>query len=788
MPVTPDPLPNTPPTAQGGTVTADPLPTPEPPGLQAPAGKVIADSARSDASGYWDWVNNKLNYKVLGFAQNRVNEDKQVQDKIIQDEVAHAHPWRAGLAKFYYGSIQDGANLAVEMSSVKNIGLNLLMKYKAIANAANLYFMYRGSQAVLADRAAKEESGLQKVWEATGVPTLAHGVVNDPEFYKKHPLLGDLFDTGANPDEAQSAMMGLSGVMMAGAGVGANATSTLHGRLQKSFGISGNLAAKVAAKISRAAEIQAKSVQEAEGVTEAMKPHRAALTDAARMNEQQTNLKASDEARAAKQKAIARRQEEQGITTYSKNKVSSINKEIPRRMEQILADAVQAVHQEKALVEKPFDDIGAELKGKPVLGVEDARATVVDALKAHGIKDAEIPRKVFASLEKPVLEGNSKIIDDTARGLGYKSYAEAIEKVGQETFNKYLPEDLRNLEPESGHVDFHGMTRLRNDLYDAAHSAKDGVLRTAFYDALSQVTKLQQEFAEQNGVGDRFTEAKQNYARFKRELGSGLMDDFISARDYSEQAIAPRLQKIMTSQDAEALRGLLSKAGVDVSPLDELIQQKKAFEQVQKSAPRRQAQVEKDLGNQLKDILQRRDAALKEIAKQHGGSIKDLDELEQGKVKEIRDRAQKEIEDLGKDNPVVPGRNDLDLAGMTNEELRAEVLHRLANNARSAGISSPYALAMVGIGLMRVMGGNMWGVLTGSLGAAKLANPELLRNPQFQNWLIREAGAEFEGPQAEGLREGMKSHLYPILQKIAKSARSGAAARTLTAEADKNRE
>jgi len=295
-----------------------------------------------------------------------------------------------------------------------------------------------------------------------------------------------------------------------------------------------------------------------------------------------------------------------------------------------------------------------------------------------------------------------------------------------------VPEIQNGLAEIRKPVSFKDLTRVRGDLYDAAQSASDPVLKNGLFDAYDGMTKMQEDYAAKNGFADEYANAKQEYKTFKRELGSGLMSDFLKAEDYKQQAMTPKLAKVMGGQDMEAVRGLLKIAGVDVSPLDELIAQKKGAVETLRGS-------QKAADKQATSVLSK--------AQKAAGAKERTTE--------------KEARALGKAQPVVPGTNDLDMTGKSTEEIRREALDRVATNTRQTGISNPMSLFMLVYGVIRMGMGSPFGIYPAARGGASVIKSQgarLLKNPSFQDWVIRESGVDPSNSGLIGkLRKGLSA-------------------------------
>jgi hypothetical protein len=585
------------------------------------------NSIAESMKGWWDWTKQHLD-NANEWANQQFVRETEAGKQIINHEIAQAHPYRAAMAQFYFGSLDDAAKIGTQLTQPKNLALMFagaarLKTLKLLASAANVYFAWRGGQELFGEREANESQA----------------------------------------DFVQRKLLGAAGLTggVGGALGGLQDVATLHRQqVLKKLGLTGDLAGQVDAKVSQAESIRQKATLEnAQAAGDVM--------DVA----QQMKLQA------------------------------------PTRMGQIVKDASHAVYSENARVSKLFDDLAEKLAG-PVSDAPTVRAKILDTLKDHGIQDQEIPPKIFNALPKA-----GKTADAFVDLGGGPTSLEAVKDIAaRRALGETAPKGFEDVRTP---VSFKDLTRVRTDLWDAAAAAKDGVVAKGLYDAYDGVTQMQQDYAQSKGVDDEYRFAKNEYRDFKRELGSGLMSDFLRASNFEDQAMSPRISKIMTGQDAEALRGLLKIAGVDVSPLDELTGGKKV-----------------------------------------GTAVKELQAGAAKKAAGVTKAAEVEARAIGKNKPIIPGRSDFALVGKSTEQIRSEAIEKLAGNMKAAGISKPMAMFMLLYGSIRLGMGSPFGAYPAGRGAATLLRGNLLRNPSYQDWLIRESGVD---PTNQGLIDKVRRGL-----------------------------
>jgi hypothetical protein len=487
-------------------------------------------------------------------------------------------------------------------------------------------------------------------------------------------------NTEAAPaDRLEQGLMGAGTAFAGAAGELANFKDAARNLVQSKLGLSGDLANRVQQKVAAANEIKA------QGDTQIA------------------------QAKAVTKTALQAKEAE----------LADVQANIPRRTAALVADASHAVVQEQARVEQPFIDIGQAIQ-KPITDALSVRSIVYDAAAEHGVEDAEIPNKVFNALGS-----RGRVLD---AGTGSPTGAGAGKELAV----------LGGRDIASETVSFNDLTRVRNDLNDAAQSAKDGAVRATLRTAYDKLTDLQEQAANEAGLGKQYSAAKADYMKFKRELGAGLMSDWLEARDIQEQAIGPKLAKLTTSVDAQALRTTLKVAGIDTSPLDDLISQRK--------------QIKLDMA---------------EIKKQG-----------QFNERGIAINTSREVRNIARDNPVVSHTQDLDFANASNEELKVARFETLKRSMEMRGISNPTGYTMIVYGLVKMAVAKSNALTAGlfplSYGAARTQLPELVLKPAFQDWVLRESGVEPSNKLLVfQMRRGIAG-LYPLLRQLASSGAAAA--------------
>jgi hypothetical protein len=246
--------------------------------------------------------------------------------------------------------------------------------------------------------------------------------------------------------------------------------------------------------------------------------------------------------------------------TKTSNENQALNQQRQQMLEEgrvsqakrIIADATQAVEMERARVSQPFKDI-AEQHTEPVSDATSVRQAIVSAVEDYGVNAEEIPKRAFAA------------IGDRGRGFdeitmnGVKGRMSDLPQAVQDSLRNSgaLPDDSMR---------FGDLIRVKDDLYATMKASQDGALRAGFGSAIEKIDGMLDEFAGKKGFAAAWKSAKGEYSTFQRELNSPVMRDWLSAGDIAEQALTPKIAKLMTSTDAEAIRTVLKRAWYRCQP------------------------------------------------------------------------------------------------------------------------------------------------------------------------------------------------------------------------------
>lgn len=364
------------------------------------------------------------------------------------------------------------------------------------------------------------------------------------------------------------------------------------------------------------------------------------------------------------------------------------------------------------------------------------------------------------------------------------------------------PVDMRGFigEPPAGilgeDVDFNQATRVKDDLYEAAFASKDGAVRKVLFQAAEKVSDLQEAAAEAMGLGAEYKTLKREYVQFRRGIGGKEIAGWIRANDRMSQQVAAKIAEITPKDGVDyrarisALRSVFKEVGIDVSAFDDLLlEQRKAEQRLAALEKERLAKI-RAVEREAKKIapITVTNAAEETMAsarKEAGAARTDLGQRERRALSTAERQgkeALKAAEDAGE---IVPGAVTSELEGLPNEELLRQRLQSQFLKARSMGLHTFHNLAMITYGLFDIIQGRSWGYGLATYASVKEFGPLLVKNRQFQDWVIRQAGVEPSNTlMVRKLRLGIEK-MYPYLREAARSQVPSAAMSAAQQEREK---
>lgn len=397
----------------------------------------------------------------------------------------------------------------------------------------------------------------------------------------------------------------------------------------------------------------------------------------------------------------------------------------------IVRNTAQAVAQKAAQVQAPFEEMAAKAT-TPVAQAPDIYSIIRDSVNSRGANPQEIPPAAFKALPKETPE----------------SALTGLEGLPPDEVAKFK---TNNPDLFQSDVSFRTLNRVKEDLYQAARASKDAQVRAGLDLARQRIIDMQEKYAQVNGFGDQYLKAKRDYFQFKRELGSGLMDDFLNAQTIEDQEMAGKLAQVTRGTNAQALRTLLKTAGVDTSPLDDLIQRQSGIKAETIAAKKSWKAQTSDIQSRIGDIQ-------KESARAIGAR---------------EGEAEKSIASLGKEKPVIAGMSDFDLVGKSNEEIARLKLKEQFDKAHESGIVNFGRIALIIYGVEKMLtSGSIAGTLEGAAmtgyGAGRMLTPSVVRSPAFQDWVIRNSGIT-DPVMVRRVKAGLQKAMPMLIQGAATS-------------------
>lgn len=533
----------------------------------------------------------------------------------------------------------------------------------------------------------------------------------------------------------------------------ASAKGRYQSFLKNHFQLTDDLAGKVSSQVQQINDIRKRTSADVSKIDDET---RKAIRDV--QDSLQENLSETHRATSTRVNGILSQSEQ--VIEQGKGKITELQAERLRQGARTVADTMQAFLQEKARVSKPFDDIAEKIKGS-VASDTDVIGIVRKAFKDNGVDEAQIPPRAVELLDE-TREFGGPI---TMRSPDGHYVAVGRQDVAGLLHEGY--EQVALLSSTEGGVNFGQLTRIREDVSQAARSAKDTRVKASLLKSYDDLTEFQEKIAQNNGQGKEYKIAKDNYKMFKRGIGSDLVDTFLDASDAEEQAIGPKIAAMTTRENAEALRTVLKASGVNTAPLDQVIRD---MELVDKQISETKRLASTMVSEQRKSGAAAA-SALKSEARQEVTEKRRAGTAEARAVTKAGERA---IADIKKE-PVVPGQDVENLQDKTNLQLLEARLRQQMTTAHSGGFVNTWAVTSIIYGLLETVRGSAFGPVMLTKGYLLLKIPGLMKERKFQDWVIRQSGMEPASPQGTRLRKGIIA-MEPVLRKALKSGVPQAAA------------
>lgn len=574
------------------------------------------------------------------------------------------------------------------------------------------------------------------------------------------------------PSEVERRFAGAGTALLAGSGEYAVMKDSVRSFLRNRLKLSDNLADKVTNNIEQMNNARAEGEKKISGIKEESSQKQRAI-DAKK-------TQAIGAAESDLENSLTSLEGQQGtrISDTSRSvdrQVDELQQHIDKMDDQKLAagkqvivDTAHTLANEEARMRAEFQEIGKNISD-PITNASAVRSIITEELSKHGVKESELPGAATAALGKGA----------SGQDMVYQGH----------TLDPSRPGDLRlimelkrqgAIQPE-GEIFFNDLTRVKNDLYETAYRSKDGALRASLFASAERISDMQESAAKEAGLGDRYAKAKTDYMQMKRGIGSDVVMDWLSAADMQEQMLAGKIgdkvfgkiPKLERGANAAAIRTILKSVGVDTSTFDKTLSEietaQNRLDEVPKEGAtniklgekgvKKQTVYEKARATESKEAAERKASnETRALGAETGERI--------GAVESDTDKTVKEAEAKGQ---IIPGKTSTELAGISNEHLLRQRMESMLSKSSVEGVPHLGRLMMGVYGLMEVMRGRLWGA--GMLGyvIGREEIPNLLKDKDFQDWLIRESGAEPSNKLVVSkLRKGIEG-LYPIFRELAKS-------------------
>jgi hypothetical protein len=670
---------------------------------QAATGGGFADTVKN----YWHAMNGVLDTSGLAPVQGWVDEQNAALRKIVTDLKSSNHPYVAAMAEAYSTAQELATNTVFGASTPKNVAL-ALSGGGVISKAANAYFVYQGSK--------------------TLIDNFLHGDNTSHEGVVKNTLAG-----------AQ--------VVMSALGLGTSIAESAHNIVQNSFGLKGDLAAKVQEKVAARIELETAA--------------KAAMDTRQSAGDAQTAM--TQDIAKGTQKGIGG-VDRSGVTGKVPGGEGQVPAELPVKMGVLMADAAQVVQSEKARMDNMWGDIAKEAGDRPVIGATDLRAKISNIMTDAGVLDKDVPSGVWKGIPNDVAvtshapSAGEQVASINAqnmlnKGMSVKDVRDSLPNLGysQDEVDRIM--SMTNASPGKSDLTFSDLNKIKNNLWDMKLAAANPTIETAVSKAHQEVMQAQEQFAVKKNFGNsnkQFTidgeqktqngmyqGTKTEYFNFMHNLGGGEMYKFLKATEGADQEMMGHVDKWMgTTPQVNFVKNLFRANGVDSSPLDAALAE-------EKSVPAGAKQRTQEIAQATKDA-----------------------------VSAIGTDSAQAINEIGKKNALISGQSDFDLEGKNTIQIRQDAIERLASNAKAAGITRPLAWLQIMIGTGRMLAGSMMATGQVASGSSRIAVEKMLQSKSFQDWAIQESGVD-----AKAVPAFLKTiaHSYPEVLKLAQSGVLGGA-------------
>jgi hypothetical protein len=712
----------------------------------------------------------KLNHPIFGKKAIETGlgikpRQLEAQKKETEKYIASGQSSKAFWSQFWTGTEESTRDLVQGLATPVSIGLAALSLGESIWGEGLWTAGTAGKAAVVAARGAQIGAGA--VFGGQGA---LQAITSRQE--------GE-----SDADYAERVLSGSAQAALAASGELAANKDIIRGFIRNRLHLSDNVADMVIGRLSKIAAARERQATETKRIEEEAAAKRREIDTEKAQAVVKVETQLEENIRSLEGQTNARlnnlHQSAQEEIAGLKEHVGNLDQEKVKTGTQVIVDTAQTLYTEKLRVQKPFKELGDTFE-QPVSTKTDIRNLMMNTLKEHGAQDSELPPAATKALGKGT-KGESFI--DTGEGL------EPLEDAGEK-------------------VTFNDLTRIKDDAYGAAYSSKDPVVRNSMIDVADKIDKMQEAAVankdrtsyprrEKESMGEyrkrlirdhpqsataKYEAAKNDYMRFKRGIGSEIVDKWLSAYDIEDQEMSAKVSALILKEDPQfgldksssptlAIRNALKAVGVDTTAFDETVKNIRKARVRAKQVPGEVTVGERGAKKAAGETAKREN---KVAGREIGEAQRTATEAKRSVTTEEKARTAEVVKDTEKDvveqeakGAIIPGKTTSELAGKSNEELLREQLNAMSKDAKISGVAHPYRLAIVIYGMFKMAVHPTAGIAMVAYGAGPEAFQSLLRQPDFQDWVIRQSGVEPGNKRAVGaLKRGLTGGVYPLLRRM----------------------
>jgi hypothetical protein len=579
----------------------------------------------------------------------------------------------------------------------------------------------------------------------------------------------------ATPEMLERRLMGAVGAAGSAAGLYGMTAEGLRNSLRKHMGLNDDLASKVTDKILEKQRVEAKTQSE---FTRA----KTAGEQAERGIRSQTAQKISDvETETERNIAASRSQTAARITGATQSaearaaaaaaQIHDLETQKVQTGARILADTTQYLHQEKSAFRAKFSNLDSKLT-EAVAAHEDISSAIKEEFANKNVTEAEIPPAALKALRAEEPSAGRTEVWLTKNELQtlnvlYREGARGEDLRGSLVNMGYAPKQIDSMMQTVGEaakkagLSSAQVTRIRGDLFDASEMTKDPAVKAALSSAYERVSDIQEKAFEKAGMGKQYVDLKNQYRDFMRGINSDMVHKLISSYDKEDQGgpeLDRQIKMLTTGGAAPALHSVLKSVGIDAKPLLDIIRQSAELEKEARLAPAegRVAATRAARAGALEEsrLLAEGRRVASDVLREGQADVRASRASTSTELKGIISEGERGVKAAEAEGEIVPGKKTSELANLSNQQLIRDRLVAQANEMKSSGIRSPYALVQNVIGYYLLMKGSPFGLYHLARGKAMTMVPEMMADPKFQAFILKDTGVTPTSPLGKRILRG----------------------------------